>query len=101
MRYVAPPVKQDPSDQVVELQGDHANQIRMGATSTDQSTNPSTKPYTGPTRLSLTGGAVIEVVQTGDVEPVSNWAIGVLGQPVFAVSTDAAPTVLVIEVASS
>ena len=101
VRYVPLPVKQDPSDQVVALQGDNAIQISMGATGTDQSANPPTKTYSGPTRLSVTGGTVIELVQTGDFEAVSNWAIGVRAKPAFRVSVGVSPSTLVIEVASS
>ncbi len=101
VRYVPLPVKMDPSDQVVALQGDNAIQISMGATGTDQSANPPQQTYTGPTRLSVTGGTVIELVQIGDFEAVSNWAIGVHGKPVFRVSAGSSPSTLVIEVASA
>ncbi len=101
VRYVTLPVKQDPSDQVVELQGDNAIPISMGATGIEQSVNPPKQTYSGPTRLPVSRGAVIELVQTGDFEAVSNWAIGVRDKPAFRVSTGSNPSTLVIEIAPS
>lgn len=100
MRYVPLPVKQDPSDQVVDLKGDNAIQISMGATGLDQSVTPAQQTYGGPLRIAVGEGGVIELVQNGDFEAVSNWALGVRGKPAFRVSTGSDPSTLVIDVAS-
>lgn len=100
VRYVPLPVKQDPSDQVVAVQGDNVLQVSMGATGIDQSANPPHQTYTGPLRIQVGRGSVIELVQSGDFEAVSNWVIGVRGKPTFRVSAEANPARLVIDVAS-
>ena len=98
VRYVPLPVKQDPSDNTVVLPGDSALQVSLGATAIDQSVTPPKQTYTGPQRLAFNGGVVTEVVQTGDFEAVSNWAIGVHGKPNFRVTAQSAPARLVIDI---
>ncbi len=100
VRYVPLPITEDPSDLPVQLQGDHAIQISMGATGTDQTESPVRQSYTGPTRLAVGTGAVLELVQNGDFEAVSNWVLGTNGQPPFRVTTESNPDRLVIDVAS-
>jgi hypothetical protein len=98
VRYVPLPVKQDPSDNTVVLQGDSALQVSLGATGIDQSVTPSKQTYTAPQRIAVDGGAVTEVVQTGDFEAVSNWVIGVRGKPDFRVTAQSGPARLVIDI---
>ena len=64
-------------------------------------TNPPKQTYSEPTRLSVAGGTVIELVQTADFEAVSSWALGVHGKPAFRVFAGSSLSTLVIEVASS
>ena len=78
--------------------GDSALQVSLGATAIDQSVTPPKQTYTGPQRLAFNGGVVTEVVQTGDFEAVSNWAIGVHGKPEFRVTAQSAPARLVIDI---
>ncbi len=101
VRYVPLPVRQDPSDQVVELQGDNAIQISIGATGLDQSQNPPVQTYAGSQRIVVGSGAVRELVQIGDFEAVMNWVIGVQGTPEFRVSIEQNPPQLVIEIAAA
>ncbi len=101
VRYVPLPVKQDPSDVPVVLQGDNALQLSVGATSLDQSVNPPSATYSGAQRLVVGKGSITEAVQTGDFEAVLNWAIGVRGKPAFRVTAESNPARLVIDVASS
>ena len=101
VRYVPLPVRQDPSDQVVELQGDNAIQISIGATGLDQSQNPPVQTYAGSQRIVVGAGAVREMVQIGDFEAVMNWVIGVQGTPEFRVSVEQNPSQLVIEIAAA
>ena len=61
---------------------------------------PARETYSGPLRLAIGTGAVIELVQTGDFEAVSNWAVGIRGQPPFRVSTESNPSRLIIDIAS-
>ncbi len=100
VRYVPLPVKQDPSDLAVVLPGDSALQISFGGTGLDQSTNPATQTYTGPQAINVEGGVVLKLVQIGDFEAVSNWAVGVRGRPAFKVSMASNPARLIIEVVS-
>lgn len=101
VRYVPLPVRQDPSDQVVELQGDKAIQISFGGTGLDQSQNPPVQTYTGPQRIVVGSGAVRELVQIGDFEAVMNWVIGVQGTPEFRVSVEQNPSQLIVEIAAA
>ena len=101
VRYVPLPVRQDPSDQVVELQGDNALQISFGGTGLDQSQNPPVQTYAGSQRIVVGAGAVRELVQIGDFEAVMNWVIGVQGTPEFRVSAQQNPSQLVIEIAAA
>lgn len=101
VRYVPLPVRQDPSDQVVELQGDKAIQISFGGTGLDQSQNPPVQTYTGSQRIVVGSGAVRELVQIGDFEAVMNWVIGVQGTPQFRVMVEQNPPQLVIEIAAA
>ena len=100
VRYVPLPVKRDPSDLPVALQGDSALQISMGATGLDQNGSIVRQTYTGPSRIGLGSGSVIEVVETGDFEAVLNWAVGLRGKPTFRVSVGASRSSLVIDVAA-
>ncbi len=100
VRYVPFPVTEDPSDLPVVLGGDNAIQVSMGATGVDQSGYPARQVYTGPLRIAVGTGSVVEVVQTGDFEAVLSWAIAVLGEPPFRVSAETNPARLVIDVAS-
>ena len=61
IRYVPLPVTEDPSDRVVVLQGDHALQITMGATGIDRTVDPVHQIYTGPGRIAVGSGPVIEL----------------------------------------
>jgi hypothetical protein len=101
VRYVPLPVRQDPSDQVVELQGDNAIQISIGATGLDQSQNPPVQTYAGSQRIVVGNGSVRELVQIGDFEAVMNWVVGVQGKPEFRVSVVQNPPQLVIEIAAA
>ena len=100
MGYVPLPVTADGSGEPVSLAGQSALQVTMGATGLDVSSNPPRETYTGPRRIPGGGGAVQELVQTGDFEAVLTWAIGVDGKPEFRVSTLTAPPRLVIDIAS-
>lgn len=100
VRYVPLPVTEDPSDLPVVLQGDSALQLSMGATGVDQTVSPPVQTYTGAGRIAVGTGSVIELVQSGDFEAVSNWTIGVRGRPPFRVSTESDPAQLVIDIAS-
>lgn len=100
VRYVALPVTQDPSDLPIALQGDAALQISFGATGLAQTVDPPVPAYSGPLRIAVGGGSIIEMVQTGDFEAVSNWTIGVIGTPAFRVTTALNPARLIVDVAS-
>lgn len=99
VRYVSPPIKEDPSDQPVAVAGDAVLAVRMEpASGVDLGGSGYRETYTGPSRIPGPGGEITEVVRTGDFEAVLNWAIGLRERVDFRVSTLTSPSRLVIDV---
>ena len=99
--YTPLPLVADPSGLPVAIQGDHAIWVRMEpSASYDPSSDPLRLTYAGPTRITTSLQAVLEVVKTGDFEAVLSWAIGVRGERPFKVSTLSGPPRLVVDVAT-
>lgn len=99
VRYVDPPITEDPSDQPVAVAGDAVLAVRMEpASGADLDGAEYRQIYTGPSRIPGTGGEVTEVVGTGDFESVLKWAIGLREKVDFRVSTLTAPSRVVIDV---
>jgi hypothetical protein len=100
--YVEPPLQEDGSGDVVDIDGDAFLQVRMElASGFDLETDEGVMVYKGPRRIegSAAGTSVIrEMVRTGDFEAVLTWAIGLSDRVDFRVLTLASPPRLVVDV---
>lgn len=97
--YLNGPVTEDGSGDVVAVEGKRVISVRMTPASGVLLGNGSyTETYTGPDRIPGMGGAVTEVVEAGDFESQTTWAIGTTGGQRFKVSTLSNPTRLVVDV---
>ena len=100
--YADPPIHEDGSGDVVEIEGDAVLVVRMDpASGFDLETGEGVMVYKGPRRIngSTAGTSVIrEAVRTGDFEVVLTWAIGLSDRVDFRVSTVANPPRVVIDV---
>ena len=86
VRYTSPPIKADPSDQVVAVAGTAFLQIVCRpASGTDLTAATPVTTYTGPDRVTGATANVTEAVLTGDFEAVLTWTIGLQGRAPFAV----------------
>jgi len=95
IQYVDPPIKADPSDMDVEIDGQAFIQIRfLGAQAHDDSGN------TTVDELEIFPGltSILEIERTGDFEAQLTWVLGLPGELDFRVSDLADPTRVVIDV---
>lgn len=100
VRYADGSVREDGSGTVVEVDGPETLTVRMTpASGVKLGPDSFEKTYDGPTRLVGPSTPVVEVVQVGDFEAQSTWALGVTGRRGFVVSSLDAPARLVIDVA--
>ncbi len=97
VRVVPKPVHADPSDAVVPVAGTVVVQVTMTpASAVDASKPGAPATYTGPTRITLNGASVTEVVESGDFEGVLNWSIGLTELVPFVTTTATSPNRIVI-----
>jgi len=101
IEYVDPPLKQDGSGNVVQVEGNAFVVVRMEpASGFDLSKNEGELVYKGPRRIdgSAAGTSVVrEVVRIGDFEAVLNWAVGLSDRVDFRVRTASSPARLIID----
>ena len=99
VEYVEPPLREDGSGNLVELDGDAFVVVRMEpASGFDLSVPEGEMVYTGPRRIAGDGTSVVqEVVRTGDFEAVLTWAIGLDGRVPFRVLTLDDPARIVVD----
>jgi len=97
VEYTDPPLKEDGSGKVVDVDGRAFVAVRMEpASGFDLNTGEGTLVYKGPKRLP--GASVVkEVVRTGDFEAVLTWAIGLEEQVDFRVTTATSPSRLIVD----
>lgn len=102
VEYVDPPLREDGSGNVVDLEGNAFLVVRMEPASGFDLTVPEGKLiYTGPRRIAgETTTVVREVVRTGDFEAVLTWAIGLEERVPFRVLTLDDPARLVVDFAA-
>jgi hypothetical protein len=102
VEYVEPPLREDGSGNVVNLDGDAFVVVRMEqASGFDLSVPEGALVYTGPRRISPDGTSVVrEVVRTGDFEAVLTWAVGLSGRVPFRVLTLGDPARIVVDFAA-
>jgi hypothetical protein len=102
VEYVDPPLREDGSGNVVDLDGSAFVVVRMEpASGFDLSVPEGELIYTGPRRIAGEGTSVVrEVVRTGDFEAVLTWAIGLDGRVPFRVLTLDDPSRIVVDFAA-
>jgi hypothetical protein len=102
VEYVDPPLREDGSGNVVDLEGNAFLVVRMEPASGFDLTVPEGKLiYTGPRRIAgETTTVVRELVRTGDFEAVLTWAIGLEERVPFRVLTLDDPARLVVDFAA-
>ena len=99
--YVDPPLREDGSGNVVDLEGNAFVVVRMEpASGFDLSVPEGELIYTGPKRLPGPGTPVLEVVRTGDFEAVLTWAVGLVGRVPYRVLTLENPSRIVVDFAT-
>jgi hypothetical protein len=101
VEYVEPPLRQDGSGNVVEVEGNAFAVVRMEpASGFDLGTGEGVLVYKGPRRISgadVGTSVVREVVRIGDFEAVLNWAVGLDDRVDFRVLTLDDPPRLVVD----
>jgi hypothetical protein len=97
VRYIRPPIVEDASGLVVEVDGAAFLSIRMEPASGFDLAGELGEVYTGPTRIAGTG-TIVEVVRTGDFEAVLNWVAGLEQRSPFRVLSLAGPPRIVVDV---
>jgi hypothetical protein len=100
VRYVRPPIVEDASGAIVEVDGDAFLSIRMEPASGFDLAGDLGEVYTGPARIdgSSAGTDVIEeVVRTGDFEAVLNWVAGLDEPAPFRVLRLSGPPRIVVD----
>ncbi len=99
VEYVEPPLREDGSGNVVNLDGDAFVVVRMEpASGFDLSVPEGELIYTGPRRIAGNGTSVVrEIVRTGDFEAVLTWAVGLAERVPFRVLTLENPARIVVD----
>ena len=102
VEYAEPPLREDGSGNVVNLEGNAFLVVRMEPASGFDLTVPEGKlVYTGPRRIAGDSTTVIrELVRTGDFEAVLTWAVGLEARVPFRVLTLDDPARLVVDFAA-
>ncbi|MFL5946452.1 MAG: hypothetical protein ACJ74D_00410 [Gaiellaceae bacterium] len=97
VQYMEPPLKEDGSGNVVQVDGNAFVVVRMEpASGFDLNTGEGELVYKGPKRVP--GASVVqEVVRMGDFEAVLTWAVGLEEKVDFRVSTLSSPSRLVVD----
>jgi hypothetical protein len=97
--YLDGPLLEDGSGAEVPIEGERILSVRMTPASAVRMEGEGfTRTYTGPDRLTSSGGAVTEVVEAGDFEAQMTWGIGTTAGQRFAVSTLESPSRLIVDV---
>jgi hypothetical protein len=101
VEYVKPPLREDGSGDVVQLNGTAFVSVRMEpASGFDLNTGEGVLVYKGPKRIDAGGmglSVVSDLVRTGDFEAVLNWAIGLEERVPFRVTTTSSPARLIVD----
>ena len=101
VRYVKRPVRADGSGAIVNVAGKFVLQVRMeNALDADLSRESAPRTYTGPSRLTLDGARIEEVVRSGGFEGVLTWVVGTSERAPFRVITLRGPPRLAVDLRS-
>ncbi|CAB4961068.1 unannotated protein [freshwater metagenome] len=102
VRYVDGPIRADPSDQVLAVDGSAYLLIRLEpASGVDLMADGAPTTYTGPGVIRGDTVVVREAVAAGDFEAVMSWVLGVDGRQAFRVTELTGPPRLVIDVSTN
>lgn len=98
VQYAQRPITEDGSGNEVAVDGAFVVMVQMDPASTVRFTDSGYEElYTGPDRIPGAGATVTEVVEVGDFEARSSWAVGLADEVDFAVSTLENPSRLVVD----
>jgi hypothetical protein len=102
VEYAEPPLREDGSGNVVDLEGNAFLVVRMEpASGFDLSVPEGKLIYTGPRRIAGDGTTMVrELVRTGDFEAVLTWAVGLEARVPFRVLRLDDPARLVVDFAA-
>jgi hypothetical protein len=99
VEYRSGPITEDPSDKPVPVKGAAFLVVRLDAMGFDLSKADAPATYTGPPVVEAQGTTRVQQVRrAGDFEGVSTWVIGLDSKRPFSVTTDQAPTRLVVDI---
>lgn len=100
LRYVVPPITEDPSGRTVRVAGSRFLEIRMQpASGVDLGGARARVVYHGPRRIpGPRGSALRELVRTGDFEAVLTWVAGLDRRGRLSVGTACGPARLVVRI---
>ena len=99
--YIDPPVRQDGSGDVVEVDGGAFLEIRFAPASGVDLLGTLEPTYTGPTEVRGATEVVTEVVRTGDFEANLTWVVGVDERVPYRVVTDPATGTVTVELSAA
>lgn len=97
--YIDPPVRQDGSGNVVEVEGSAFLQARFVPASGVDLLETLEPTYTGPNEVEGDTEVVTEVVRTGDFEAHLTWVVGVEEEVPYRIETDPAAGTVTFEFA--
>lgn len=96
--YAEPPIRESGSGNEVSVQGDAVVTVRMTPASGVRFTDDGYEEvYSGPDRVPGAGATVTEVVEVGDFEGQTTWAVGLADRVDFAVTALQSPARLVVD----
>lgn len=99
--YLDPPVRQDGSGDVVEIEGDAFLGVRFAPASGVDLLDTLEPTYTGPNEVRGDTDVVTEVVRTGDFEANLTWVVGVDDEVPYRIVTDPATGTVTVELSTA
>lgn len=93
-RTEEPPLREDPSDIEIEIEGEAFIQVAFNPAIAGWADGT----YDGPDRIAVGGDIVTEVVEYSDFEAVIGWAIGLEAEAAYAVGRRDGPTRIIIDI---
>lgn len=98
--YIDPPVRQDGSGNVVDVDGTAFLSVRFAPASGFDSLETFEPTYTGPAEVRGDTEVVTEVVRVGDFEANLTWVIGVDDKAPYRIDTDPATGTVTVELSA-
>lgn len=98
--YIDPPVRQDGSGNVVDVDGTAFLSVRFAPASSFDALGTFEPTYTGPAEVRGDTEVVTEVVRVGDFEANLTWVIGVDDKAPYRIDTDPATGTVTVELSA-